>query len=192
MQKQLSGLASRVEIAASEAPYPLRIVDRISLGAGFGAGGKLASAPEGGFRLFGAEALRPHQRLTICGLKLDPPFVPGRIVLDLVSRRSWICGRLLRHRDRCAEMGDRLLEGRAAQSVVARLAPPFDRLIVEASLREMIGDHFRLRRRALGLAGQDFGGAPVQCLPAALEQAFVGGVLDQRVLELVDRARREE
>ena len=49
-------------------------------------------------------------------------------------------------------MGDRLLEGRAAQSLVAGLAPPFDREIVEAGLGEMMGDDFRLGRGALGLS----------------------------------------
>ena len=48
--------------------------------------------------------------------------------------------RPVRHRDRLAEMGDRLLEGRAAQRLVARLAPPFDRQIVETGLGEMMGD----------------------------------------------------
>ena len=86
-------------------------------------------------------------------------------------------------------MGDRLLEGRAAQGLVARLAPPFDREIVEAGLGEMMGDDFRLGRGALGLIAQDFGGAAVQRLAAALEQAVVGRVLDQRVLEAIVRLR---
>ena len=58
-------------------------------------------------------------------------------------------------------MGDRLLERRAAQSLVARLAPPLDRQIVEAGLREMMGDRFRFRREVLGLVAQDLGGAAV-------------------------------
>jgi hypothetical protein len=33
-------------------------------------------------------------------------------------------------------MRDRLLEGRTAQSLIARLAPPFDRELVEAGLSE--------------------------------------------------------
>ena len=83
-------------------------------------------------------------------------------------------------------MGDRLLEGRAAQRLVARLAPPFDREIVEAGLSEMMGDRLGLGRRAVA---QDFGGAAVQRLAAALEQAVVGRILDQRVLEAVVRLR---
>ena len=59
-------------------------------------------------------------------------------------RRPRRRARPVRHRDRLAEMGDRLLEGRAAQGLVARLAPPFDREIVEAGLGEMMGDRFGL------------------------------------------------
>ena len=71
--------------------------------------------------------------------------------------------------------------GRAAQGLVARLAPPFDREIVEAGLGEMMGDDLGLRRRALGIFAQDFGGAAVQ--------ALVGRVLDQRMLEAIGRLR---
>ena len=87
-------------------------------------------------------------------------------------------------------MGDRLLERGAAQGLVARLAPPFDREIVEAGFREMMGDDFGLGRRALRIVAQEFGGAAMQRLPAALEQAVVGRVLDQRVLEAIVRLRR--
>ena len=83
-------------------------------------------------------------------------------------------------------MGDRLLERRAAQGLVARLAPPFDREIVEAGLGEMMGDRLGFGRRAVA---QDFGSPRVQRLAAALEQAVVGRVLDQRVLEAVGRLR---
>ena len=78
-------------------------------------------------------------------------------------------------------MGDRLLEGRAAQGLVARSSPPFDREIVEAGFREVVGDRFGL---GLGVA-EDLGRAAVERLAAALEQAFVGSVLDQGVLEAI-------
>ena len=84
-------------------------------------------------------------------------------------------------------MGDRLLEGRAAKGLVARLAPPFDREIVEAGLGEMMGDRLPARLLRARAVAQDFGGAAVQRLAAALEQAVVGGVLDQRVLEAIVR-----
>src|SRR5208337_5623866 len=95
--------------------------------------------------------------------------------------------RLVRHRDRLAEMGDRLLEGRAVKRLVARLAPPFDGEIVEARFGEMMRDQLGLGRGSLGLIAQDFGGAAVQRLPAALEQALVRRVLDQRMLGAIVR-----
>ena len=56
----------------------------------------------------------------------------------------------VRHRYRLAEMGDRLLEGGAAQRLIARFAPPFDREVVEAGFGEMMGDDFGFGRSALG------------------------------------------
>ena len=83
-------------------------------------------------------------------------------------------------------MGDRFLEGRAAQGLVPRLAPPFDGEIVETGLGEMMGDRLGLGVRV----AQRLGCAAVKRLAAALEQAFVGRVLDQRVLETVGGGRR--
>ena len=85
-------------------------------------------------------------------------------------------------------MRDRLGEGGAAQSLVAGLAPPFDRKLGLAGLREMMRERLGLRR---GRGQQDFGRAAVQRLAAALQQAVVGGVLDQRVLEAIVRVRRD-
>jgi hypothetical protein len=48
-----------------------------------------------------------------------------------------------------------------------------------------MGDDFRFGRGALGLVAQDFRGAAVQRLAAALKQAVVSRVLDQRVLEAI-------
>ena len=98
--------------------------------------------------------------------------------------------RLVRHGDRLAEMGDRLLEGRAAQRLIARPAPPLDGLIVEAGLGEMMGYDFRLGCGALGFVAQDFGRTAMEGLAAALEQTVIGGVLDQRVLEAIVGPRR--
>ena len=44
-------------------------------------------------------------------------------------------------------MGGSLLEGGAAQGLVAGLTPPFDRRLVESGLGQMVGDEFRLGRR---------------------------------------------
>ncbi len=124
-------------------------------------------------RFLGGYASRNAQRKAIVGLQFQ----------------SLACGRdfapLVRHRDRLAEMGNRLLESRAAQSLVASLAPPFDRDIVEPGLCEVMRDRFRL---GLQIA-QYLGRAAVERLSAALEQAVVGGVLDQRVLEAIVRLR---
>ena len=60
-------------------------------------------------------------------------------------------------------MSDRLLESGAAQRLVAGLAPPLDREIIEAGLGEMMCNDFRLGRGALGLIAQDYGGTAVQC-----------------------------
>ena len=83
-------------------------------------------------------------------------------------------------------MGDRLLEGRAAQRAVARSSPPFDCRIVEPRLGEMMGDRLGLGIRA----EQRLGGAAMQRLAPALEQALVSRVLDQRVLETIGRIWR--
>ena len=55
----------------------------------------------------------------------------------------------------------------------------------------MVGDEFGLGRGdRRELFAQDIGDLPVQDLPAAPEQRFVGGVLDQRMLEGVARIGR--
>jgi hypothetical protein len=88
-------------------------------------------------------------------------------------------------------MGGCLLERRAAQGLVASLAPPFDRRLVETGLGQMMGDQFRLGRRdRRELAAQGIGDLPVQDLPPAPEQGFIGGVLDQCMLEGVMRVGR--
>jgi hypothetical protein len=66
-------------------------------------------------------------------------------------------------------MGDRLLEGRAAQRLIARLAPPLDREIVEPGLGEMVRDRLGLGGPVVRIVAQEFGGAPVQSLAAGLE-----------------------
>ena len=82
-------------------------------------------------------------------------------------------------------MGDGLVEGRAAKGLIARFSPPFDSELVEAGLGKMMRNDFWLGLRALGLVAQDFRGGAVQRLATALEQALVGRVLDQRVLEAI-------
>jgi hypothetical protein len=66
-------------------------------------------------------------------------------------------------------MGDRLLEGRAPQRLVARLAPPFDREVVETCLGEMMRDRLGF---CLGFA-ERLRRAAMQRLAPALEQAVI-------------------
>jgi len=88
-------------------------------------------------------------------------------------------------------VGSCLLKCRAAQGLIAGLAPPFDRRLGEPGLGQMVGDEFRLGRGSRGeLAAQGIGDLPVQHLPPALEQGFVGGVLDQCMLEGIARIGR--
>jgi len=99
-------------------------------------------------------------------------------------RRSEFVGQF----DGLAEVGGGLLERRAAERLVAGLAPPFDRRLVETGPGQMVGDEFRLGRGdRRELFAQDVGDLPVQELPPAPEQGFVGRVLDQRMLEGVAR-----
>jgi hypothetical protein len=56
-----------------------------------------------------------------------------------------------------------------------------------AFILDKLGDDFRRGCRALGLVPQHFGGAAVQRLTPALEQAVIGRVLDQGMLEAIGR-----
>ena len=88
-------------------------------------------------------------------------------------------------------MRDRLLERRAAQREVARLAPIFDRRFGQTRLREVMGEQFRLGLDNVGeFFAQGLGVLLVQDLPAALQQAFVRSILHERVLERVARDGR--
>ena len=88
---------------------------------------EFAQSGEGDLGFLGVETLAPHEssavvRLELHSLSWEPPL---RLVAPLGPPRP--ARRPVRHRDRLAEMSDRLLERRAAQRLVAGLAPPFDR-----------------------------------------------------------------
>src|SRR5438445_10747986 len=84
-----------------------------------------------------------------------------------------------------------LVVGGSVLRPVARLDPPFDGRFAELPLREMMGDALRLDLgHRLEPIAQGLSNAPVQYLPAALEQALVSRLLHQRVLEAVDGFRR--
>ena len=93
----------------------------------------------------------------------------------------------VRECDRFAEMRHRLLEGRAAQSILARVAPPFDRQIFIPGRGAVMRDFLRV-----GLPrDQRRSRVSVKCLTAASQEALVRRVLNQRVLEAVCRLWRE-
>ena len=106
-----------------EAIKPHSVVSQGPVGGVFDLTGKLPSSKEGGLRFLRGEAPAPHYRLAKAGLQFEPS----------VSGSRCAFASLVRHLDGLAEMRDRLLEGRAAQRLVAGLAPPFDRVIGEPS-----------------------------------------------------------
>src|SRR5215831_18336669 len=146
--------------------------------------GEFAGARVGGAHFVGGKAFQPHRCMTIVGVQLQKSARNTCVFAPLPPCRSL---RFFGDRDRPAEVGDRLFVGRAAQRVFARLAPPLDREIVEPGLGKMTGDSLglfvsldkRLRR------------APVEGLAAALQEAVVCRVPDQRMLETVDRLWRD-
>jgi hypothetical protein len=88
-------------------------------------------------------------------------------------------------------MRDRLVVGGSFQRPVNCLDPPFDGGFAEPRLGEMMGDDLWLAfSHCLKPIAQGLGNAPMQYLPAALEQVLVGRVLHQRVLEGIDGFRR--
>ena len=95
--------------------------------------------------------------------------------------------RLVVKRDRFAKVRHRFLERRPAQSVFARLGPPFDRQAFGACGGEMASD--RLRFRSIG--DQHRRGAPVQRLAPASQEIVIGRVLNQRVFEAIGCLRRD-
>ena len=82
-------------------------------------------------------------------------------------------------------MRDRFLVGRTAQRLIARPSPPFNRKFIEPSFGEMPRENFGRRARVFLLMQEDFAGAAVERPAAALKQAVVGRILDQRVLEAI-------
>ena len=73
--------------------------------------------------------------------------------------------------------------------LLASLAPPFDRWLVESGLREVMRQHLWLGcgdgRKLVALYAHDLGDATVQNGPSAPEQILVSRFLDQRVLEAI-------
>ena len=97
-------------------------------------GSRFAGSSEGLHCFRRPMASRRYERVAIRGVQLRQSLIyRGRA--GRPSRRGALP---VRHRDRLAEMGDRLLEGGAAQCLVTRLAPPFDGEIVETGDRKSV------------------------------------------------------
>ena len=130
-------------LAAHGASGPLTVVS-LKRVAGVALGcEEFPSAREGGQGLRRSITLTQNQRLPVVGLQLEPSARRNN-----PERRT--LAHAVRHLDRLAEMGDRLLKGGAAESLVAGLAPPFDRRIGEARLGKMMRQHLRLCGRLVG------------------------------------------
>ena len=170
-------------LATDETPEALAIIDdeaRISV---IPRSGELSGAGVGRVHFVGGEALQPHRGVAVVRVQLEAPGGTGRVSGLLPGRLAF---RLVGERDRPAEMRHRLLEGRTPQRLLARIAPPVDRQIPGAGRGEVAGDRLRLQLRGDERQGR----APVQRLTPASEQAVVGGVLNQRMLEAIGRLRR--
>ena len=89
-----------------------------------------------------------------------------------------------------SQVGDRLAIGARCDRLLAGLAPVADRAPGIARLGAVVGQQLGLRRRPGTPLRACVGNAGVERWRAALEQALVGGVPHQRVLEAVGRVRR--
>jgi len=174
----------RWQVAPYDASDPQTPVGRQSFGRILVTRRRVAGSGKGLRRFRRAIAARCEERVAVGDLQLCQSLVrSGRAACRQPPCRS----RLVRHRDRFAEMGDRLLEGGPAQRLVARPAPPFDGDIVETGLGEMMGDRFGLGVRV----AQRLGRPAVQRLPATLEKAVVGRILEDACLQDREVAEKE-
>ena len=81
-------------------------------------------------------------------------------------------------------MRDRLRVGEAGAGMLCRKTPVDGRLLEDRGFRVVMGECLRRGPGNIGEGGeQRFGDAAVDRLPLGLEQAVVGGVLHQCVLE---------
>src|ERR1700722_14176895 len=114
-------------------------------------------------------------------LKLDPFATQrgsGRQSCDLVEgARELLCG---------------FDKRRMLQRLLSRFAPPFDGRLDEASLRKVMRQQRGLGGDAVSeLVAQNLSDASVQDLTPALEEIFVGRVLNESMLETIRGFRRQ-
>ena len=89
------------------------------------------------------------------------------------------------------QVDDRLMGGRAGDRELARLAPEFDGLLVEAGFSAVLGDQLRPVLQDLGeVRGEGARDPPVQLGAPLAQHGVVRGLLHQDVLEGVHRIRR--
>jgi hypothetical protein len=94
-------------------------------------------------------------------------------------------------RQRPAEVGDRLGIGQPRIGLGSRLLPVGDRLVDQPGRGAVIGQQLGLGGRGVGKPRLErLGDAGVQPLAVAVQQAGVGGVANQGVLEGIGRLRR--
>ena len=109
--------------------------------------------------------------------------------LPLVARGAFRQG--VEHVNAAAEMRGGFDIGRARDRPLAGAMPVCDCLLAEAGLREVMGEQLRLRLGTVGKAGfQLRGDVRMKLLPAAAQQAGIGDIAHQRVLEQVGGLRR--
>ena len=110
---------------------------------------------------------------------------------DLRARGVLRWRQRVREVERFLEAGPRLGRRVARGRRLARAHRVRERLGRQAGLAKVVGEQLRLARDRLGKPRLEGLADPLVELQAlAAQQAVVGGVLDQRVLELVDRIRR--
>src|SRR4029077_8807808 len=88
------------------------------------------------------------------------------------------------------EMGDRFKVSQSRCGIPTRLQPLIDRAFGVAGSRQVMSEQLRLALDEIGeMPFQRRRDARVQLLPSTAQQRRVGGVLHQRVLELVRSVR---
>jgi hypothetical protein len=137
-QERLTRFAHRAKLRPHKASGPQTVVGRESLGRVFDAGRKLASPSERSARFQQGMSSPMKHCVSVSRLQAHPrqPLYRGIGLRALAG--------FVRHLDGLAEMRYRLLEGGAAQCLVAGLAPPFDRRVGLARMSEVMRERFRL------------------------------------------------
>ena len=110
--------------------------------------------------------------------------------VELGQRPLRPIGQLVLRAERAAQVGGRFHVRVAAQRLAAGVEPELHGAFRNAAGRIVVGDDFwRLGDDPCELRFEHFGNAAMMGDPAALQHRFVGGVLDQRMLEEIAFAR---